>query len=489
MDASALASSFGAALDRGRPWKFLVSTTDCVGNLKRHLGSADYSYGFVLKALAPVLEQVGSWELVPRPESSLIYQAAQAAEAGYRPVQFSLTPAHAAYLTPAVPTILYPFWEFPRIPDRDFGFDTRQNWARVARRADLVLTACRLTAGSFQAAGVGCPVEIVPVPLDPEDFVIPDWDPARTVRIRCRHVVRGGESASRAHGPASLPEPPLQGLARLERALRVRYHRHVRPWLSDRAVERITRVKRTVLRKIAEPPPRVPDGDLELSGLVYTSVFNLGDHRKNPRDLLSATLLAFRDRPDVTIVLKLAANPATEWHELRTLQHLLDELGIDHHCRLVVIPDFLTEEQMRALLEGTTYYLNTSRAEGACLPLQRALAAGRPGIAPAHTAMADYMDEAVGFVVDSHAEPTHWPHDPQRRCETTWHRLVWTSLHDRLRESAAIAGRDEEQYATRARAARCRMTETASRDVAAEALRRALRHLESVQPGRLAWSA
>ena len=40
---------------------------------------------------------------------------------------------------------------------------------------------------------------------------------------------------------------------------------------------------------------------------------------------------------------------------------------------MVVITDFLTDEQMNDLFRATTYYVNASRAEGACLPLQQAL--------------------------------------------------------------------------------------------------------------------
>ncbi|HEU5117262.1 MAG TPA: hypothetical protein VFT74_11405, partial [Isosphaeraceae bacterium] len=45
-------------------YEFFVSTTGCAGDLKRHLGSADYSYGFVLRALAPALDALGSWRLI-----------------------------------------------------------------------------------------------------------------------------------------------------------------------------------------------------------------------------------------------------------------------------------------------------------------------------------------------------------------------------------------------------------------------------------------
>ena len=35
------------------------------------MGNADYSYAFVLKALRPVLDRIGAWEVVEQPESSL----------------------------------------------------------------------------------------------------------------------------------------------------------------------------------------------------------------------------------------------------------------------------------------------------------------------------------------------------------------------------------------------------------------------------------
>ena len=165
MDASHFPERWERGRDQSRPWMFLVSSPSRIGDLPQRLGMADYSYSFVVKSLAPVLERLGHWRQVISPESCLVYAAAQAIEEGFRPVHLAVMPVHAAYLTPAVPTILFPFWEFPRIPDRDFGWETRQNWARVARRASLIVTACEMTAKSFRQAGVGCPVEVVPVPV------------------------------------------------------------------------------------------------------------------------------------------------------------------------------------------------------------------------------------------------------------------------------------------------------------------------------------
>src|SRR5262249_16941952 len=149
----------------------------------------------------------------------------------------------------------------------------------------------------------------------------------------------------------------------------------------------------------------------------------------------------------------------------RALNALIREyrhLGIAHKCRLVFVTAYLSDEQMLDLARGSTYYLNTSHAEGACLPLQDFLAAGRPGVAPNHTALADYFTDAVGSVVPPPPEPTFWPHDPDQRCTTTWHRLVWQALHYQLRASYTVAKQYEGQYRRLANRGRSRMTEFAS---------------------------
>ena len=105
----------------GRPLAFLVSTTRWAGDLRKNLGSADYSYGFVRNAFAPLLGQLGSWTVVDNPESSLAYAARRAEARGERPVHLAFHPPSNAYLTPAVPTIVLSSWEFPEVPDRDLA--------------------------------------------------------------------------------------------------------------------------------------------------------------------------------------------------------------------------------------------------------------------------------------------------------------------------------------------------------------------------------
>lgn len=442
--------------DKSRPYAFLVSTTGCARGIKGSLGSAAYSYYFVLEALAPVFEKLGTWKLLDRPESSLPYAAAQAEAQGYQPIHLSLHPPQDVYLTPALPNVIFPFWEFPDLPDREFGWDTRQNWTRVCRRADLILTACQFTADAFKRAGVECPIGVVPVPLKPDHFAVPDWSPEGSWTHTCRHLIWGGApktaplkidsqdedesstenedatnegldlddsideavelaieeamveaDATRIETPEPVveaPRPPKvrlsmkrrtylaargvfrkvypwlgtktldriartrhyvmmsagqdpmtmqplpgpkPGLARLGYAVaRDGYRIYVKRWLSQEALDKISRAKNKGLQAtghepVMAPDPLLPSTPLTLEGLIFTSIFNLGDRRKNHVDLLTAFLLAFRDREDVTLVIKLATNPTREHHEINLLSHMYHSLRIEHSCRLVVITSTL----------------------------------------------------------------------------------------------------------------------------------------------------
>lgn len=515
-----------------RCFAFLVSTTPCARSIRDHLGSASYSYYFVYEALRPVLERLGTCRLVEHPESRLPYFAARAVEAGLRPIHLAVQPVQDCYLSPAVPNVLFPFWEFPDIPNRDFGYDTRQNWQRICRSASLILTACRFTAGAFRRAGLACPVAVVPIPITPESFRMPSWRRDTRWTTTCRHLELGTEpriddTADPGHEPATSGAEPRRGslrhrawlaarggfrrvypwlapetveqITRLKHklrnvsghspaqlaylGLRGGYRRYVRWWLSDDALRRIARARSAALQSVglsaldAKPPPRLAPAPLTLSGLVYTSVLNLGDHRKNTLDLLSAFLIAFRDRPDVTLVLKVTTNPLRELAELDVLRKKYESMGLCHRCRVVVITDYLSDSQMSDLMRITTYYVNTSLAEGACLPLMRALAGGRPALAPDHTAMADYMDAQLGFVLPSHREPTYWPHDPELRLETYRYRLVWSKLCESLAASAAVADSEPDRYEQMAAAARRRMALVANQDVSTKALDHALSRL------------
>src|SRR6185437_9084264 len=170
-----------------------------------------------------------------------------------------------------------------------------------------------------------------------------------------------------------------------------------------------------------------------------TSILNPFDIRKDWRSLLTCFLQALGDRDDAALVIKLALSRTMRQEGLHHVLHYYQRLGVRHRCRVAVIADYLPDDDMLRLCQASTYYLNTSKAEGLCMPLQDALAAGRPGIAPAHTAMAEYIDEQLAFVVPSRSEPTYWPWDPQCRLTTHWQQLDKRRLTAQIRARYRVA--------------------------------------------------
>src|SRR5262249_737141 len=163
------------------------------------------------------------------------------------------------------------------------------------------------------------------------------------------------------------------------------YRRAVKPLVPPVLDGAAAAVKRALMNGL--PPVIVPYSRcraLALGGVVYTSIFNPGDGRKNWEDLISGFLWALGDRADVTLVLKLVRQ------ESYWAQRVIDDyqrLGRLYRCRVAVVTEYLSDDQMLALCAASTYYVTTTRAEGNCLPVMNYLAAGRPAVSPCHSAI------------------------------------------------------------------------------------------------------
>jgi hypothetical protein len=120
---------------------------------------------------------------------------------------------------------------------------------------------------------------------------------------------------------------------------------------------------------------------------------------------------------------------------------------------------------MLTLVQGSTYYLTTTRAEGYCLPLLNHLAAGRPGVTPCHTAIGDYFTPEIGFIIASSPERAFWPQDKRIRFKTMWNRLVWPSAIEQIRASYEQARHDRAGYESLAASAQKRMEQYAAEAV------------------------
>ncbi len=217
------------------------------------------------------------------------------------------------------------------------------------------------------------------------------------------------------------------------------------------------------LEQTEHPQACLPDTTeqvgIEVSGVVYVSVFNPDDGRKNWHHLITAFCWALRDAEDATLVLKITQNDLSTYYvHLITLLSQLSPFA----CRVVVMHGYLQDEEFARLYGAASFYVNASRCEGLCLPLMEFMSCARPVIAPNHTAMGDYIDERVGFIVKSSHEPTIWPEDTRILYRTLRHRPDWGSLKAAYADSYAMAKNRPEDYQAMASAANERMRDYCS---------------------------
>src|SRR5271165_3301131 len=99
---------------RGRA--VMVSSAYSDAEMGHQIGREAYSYRFVYKAFAPLLERWGQTSEITRPESRLDFTLMQARQNRLDPVHLSFLPLHLTYLTGQAPNVAFPFWEFPDIP-------------------------------------------------------------------------------------------------------------------------------------------------------------------------------------------------------------------------------------------------------------------------------------------------------------------------------------------------------------------------------------
>jgi hypothetical protein len=133
----------------------------------------------------------------------------------------------------------------------------------------------------------------------------------------------------------------------------------------------------------------------------------------------------------------------------------------------------ITNSALLELARLSTYYIGASHAGGCCLAAQEFLAAGRPIVAPVHSALGEYLSFDAGFPVESHPEPASWPNDPSQRIRTTRHRIVWQSLQEQIWASY-VAARDAPFHDAMAERGRTRMKNFAALEQVRPRLRRAL---------------
>ncbi len=415
----------------------------------KNLGMAGYSYDIVAELFAPLLQSWGELIRVPNQKQDVETAARDARLRGLDPIHVALLPFQDACLADSVPNVVVPAWEFPEVPNYAFDGNPQNDWVSTANRCDLILVGGPFTKHAFERAGISAPIRIVQVPTPDQYFDLSPWDSHRQIQLEFpAYCFRGSESRQSSPMPSFTPRSRRPLILQIGRRVESGIRHGCQAMLGDNLYRRMTnplgrqaRFAKSIHGKFPLPEPE--PAPLTLSGIVYSSIFNPKDGRKNWIDLLTGFLFALGDCEDATLLVKLITSDPMQ--VANVLQYFIAR-DIPHRCRVVFINEYLAESQMYQLAEASTYYLQTTKAEGNCLPLMNYLAAGRPGVSPDHTAMGDYFDANHGFVVESHPEPAAWPQERRLRLRTTWGRIVWPSLVQAIRESYTLAKYHRAEY-------------------------------------------
>lgn len=207
---------------------------------------------------------------------------------------------------------------------------------------------------------------------------------------------------------------------------------------------------------------------VSLEGVVYTSVFNPGDDRKNWIDMVKAFCAAFQNVEDATLVLKMTHHSVSSF--LGRLHFMYQQMW-PFKCRIIALHGYLDDAEYEKLIAATSFYVNTARCEGLCMPLMEFMSCGKPAIAPCHTSLADYVEESSTLIVKSSIEPAIWPHDPRELFRALRYRIDWESLMNVYRQSYDIVKNKPDVYRGMAEAARLKMEEYSSIDAVKKQLK------------------
>jgi len=473
-----ISAEFSRALPGDTRHGLIVSTYFKGATVGKGLGTAGYSYEFVRQLFAPLMKRWGEVVFVKNAVREVEPVGRQMRDRNLTPIHVSFVACQDLYLSPSMSNVVVPAWEFPDVPGVPFDDNPQNDWIATSNRCDLVIAHVPFTARALIASGVTVPVREVPVPMPAEYFAVPmrSGRAEETVIEAAGYSFAGAEPKETAGqtaialGQSRSVKASLRASIRSGLGIGKKTVKRLTPdfiWSSMQLVKSEYRRQKAI--KNIDHPLTSP---IPLSGVVYTSIFNPADGRKNWRDLITGFVAAMKDCDDATLVLKLVTRDPEFFYDVFDCYR--KTTVIPHRCKVVMIRDYLSDEQMMNLLRASSYYVTTTRAEGNCLPLMNYLAAGRPGISPSHSAIGDYFDDEVGFVVDSYTTPAYWPQELRPKYRTSWNQMIWPSFVEQLRQSYRIAKHDRRAYERLSQNARSRMFDWLSEERVYPLLRDAL---------------
>jgi glycosyltransferase involved in cell wall biosynthesis len=190
--------------------------------------------------------------------------------------------------------------------------------------------------------------------------------------------------------------------------------------------------------------------------LLFVSVLNPHDLRKNLTALIGGFLEFHSENPNSLLLLKLIVDNSSD--RLDNVLTGILPLRISNYelidsDAIWLTTGYLPEPVLGNLYKASSAYLCTSLAEGQNLPLQEAMAWGVVPITTRHTAMLDYISADNAVIIRTERHPIDRPDtamgpDP----DASWQVCTSADVARALRSFAALDELDRRQLGSRARA-------------------------------------
>lgn len=415
-------------------------------SIQANIGTPDYSYYFVLKKFRPVISKFATVIEIrnPRRDVDIIYNACQKRQ---EPCLFlSFTPPFKTVVGLKCPTISVFAWEFTTIPTETWNNNPLNDWRNVFRQHGRAITHSSFAVKTVRKAmGDDFPIWSIPAPLWNDFVAFYDKEKAPMTSSKNELIVDGIFCNLNGCETTFLP-----GEKRAEYA-----KQHTFPENGEKS-----------------------DNVLHLRKIVYTAVLNPFDLRKNWDELVKGYIWALREKEDVTLLIK-----AVHYDAEAVIENMVQKILMmtPFTCQVIILCGYLKSATYLELIRKTTFVVNTAHGEGQCLPLMEFMSAGKPAIAPHHTAMEDYINADNAFIVESSLERGHWPDDPRIVSRTMHYRPDWETIYHAYQASYHVAKNEPDRYARMADCAVESLRKYCSREVVEERLKLALRHVGALE--------
>ena len=451
-----------------------------------NMGIEHYSYAVAMSAYKPYLSSFAEVIILENPASQVDYYYQKITENGGNCLHLAFGQPVGIYLSRKCPTINVVFWEFPDIPTEELKLPgiKRHNWIKIIRGLKGLVVHSRENLASFSKIAADLPIGLWKTPISEMYFGIEPWKEDQNFRIAAPDLMicKMGTGLKYKDETPTILHYIKFAIVQFKPAINYLWHTFVHTMgllITSKIPKNVKRpiknILKTLKKKItisetvidavsdaAETIETIETADslypLEISGIVYTTLLNSNDKRKNWKNLIKGFVWAFKDRNEVTLIIKLIDDKASEKKSLQKIENFIESLNMPNGPKIILLSGYLNNEYMKKLVSVTTYYINLSHAEGQCLPLNEYLAAGRPALCPCHSSMQDYVREEYCFIIDSFKSPTGWPENPDH-LRTTWSEINIESYIQNLHHSYQIAVENYSRYLEMSHAASRAMKE------------------------------